>query len=115
MARKKAAGTMTKADAVRAALAEGLDTPEEGTAYIKEKFGLDVTKPQFSTYKSIGKKKAKGGAGKTRQAAPARSQALAVPARATNGDVSLAVEAIKTLVDQLGVDQVQRIAEVFRK
>ena len=31
-------------------------SPTEGTAFIKEKFGLDITPPQFSTCKSIAKK-----------------------------------------------------------
>ena len=49
MARTKADGKMTKADAVRAALAAGVDMPAEGSAHIKEKYGLVVTPQQFST------------------------------------------------------------------
>lgn len=38
MARKKADGKMKMTDAVKAAIADGVDNPTEGAAYIKEKF-----------------------------------------------------------------------------
>jgi len=105
---------MTKADAVRAAIADGADKPIDGAAYIKEKFGLDVTPQQFSTYKSLAKKKGgQEGHGK-RGRKPAAKPAAASSANGPK-DVVQALEAIKALVNQLGVDQVQRIAEIFRK
>jgi hypothetical protein len=113
MARKKADGKMTKADAVRAALAAGVDMPAEGSAHIKEKYGLDVTPQQFSTYKSIANKKAGKAPGRR-----GRKSGAAVAAKSsTNGPAGLAlqVEAIKSLVDQLGVEQVVSIAQLFRK
>lgn len=112
MARKK--GT-SKADAVRAAIAEGLDAPEEGTAFIKEKFGLDVSKPQFSSYKSQQKARAKKAGG---QATPKRRGVGNPKVTPTgNGPAGLAiqVEAIKTLVQDLGVEQVVSIARLFGK
>lgn len=119
MARKKEqaeeAGTeakMNKADAVRAAIADGMGSPEEGVAYILKKFGLEVTKPQFSTYKSLDKKR--GGKKTTRAPRAAASTPAAVP---SNGSIGVAgsVEAIKSLVDQLGADQVVSIARLFGK
>src|SRR3954465_7440146 len=61
MAKKKAGGQPTKADAVREALKEGVESPQDGVAYVREKFGLEITAQQYSTYKSIEKKKAAGG------------------------------------------------------
>lgn len=109
--------TITKAEAVRRALADGVDAPLDGVAYLKEKFGLNITGQQFSTYKSIEKKRSGGPTRKraARGEGARQSRALPVPAAGGRGDVVLAMEAIKTLVDEYGVDQVKRIAEVFRK
>ena len=63
MAKTKAAEGKTpikKTDAVRQALAEGVDNPTEAVAHIKKKFGLDITTQQFSTYKSNLKAKGAG-------------------------------------------------------
>jgi hypothetical protein len=102
--------TITKSDAVRRALADGVDSPSDGVAYIKSKFGLDITNQQFSTVKfQEGKKKA-GGKAPAKRGRPAASPS-------TNGvpNMALQIEAIKTLVDQLGVDQVVSIARLFAK
>jgi len=129
MARKKAdeaetgdAGTgekVTKADAVRAALAEGHDSPAEGVPYIKAKFGIDITAQHFSSYKSSEKAKAGKPAGRRGRKPPDASAEPTAVARATpaNGSVGVAgsVQAIKALVATLGVDQVKEIAEIFRK
>jgi hypothetical protein len=115
MARKKADGKMTKADAVRAAIADGKDMPAEGSSHIKEKYGLDVTPQQFSTYKSIANKKA--GKAPGRRGRKPGAVAASAAKSTTNGPVGLStqVEAIKTLVDTLGVEQVVSIAQLFRK
>lgn len=111
MARKKGGG-MTKAEAVRQTLAEGIDTPADGVAYVKEKHGLDITPQQFSTYKSIAKKKAGGTPAKRgrRAAAPAAAPTPSAPA-----GLATSVEAIKVLVEQYGVEQVVSIARLFGK
>jgi hypothetical protein len=115
MARKKADGKMTKADAVRAALTAGVDKPADGAAYVKEKFGLEVSPQQFSTYKSIANKKA--GKAPGRRGRRAAVTPMAVPSPVGSGPVGLAtsVEAIKVLVDTYGVEQVVSIARLFGK
>lgn len=115
---------VSKADAVRAALSEGADTPPEGIAFIKAKFGIDITPAHFSSYKSQEKarlaKKAAGGVparrGRAPKGAPA-TVAVVAPSPSSNGPAGLAiqVEAIKSLVDMLGVDQVVSIARLFGK
>ena len=109
------------ADAVRAALAEGLQKPAEGVPYIKEKFGLDVTNQQFSSYKSQENARQQEKAVETpsrEEARPASATPIAPVAGATGrgpAGLAVSVEAIKTLVDQLGVDQVVAIAKLFAR
>jgi hypothetical protein len=112
---------ISKADAVRAAMAEGNDTPEEGVAFISKRFGVEVTRQQFSSYKSQEKarQQKKGGQeenGQQGKRAVEAPVAEVVPApRNGTPDVAESIQAIKSLVDTLGVDQVKQIAEIFRK
>ncbi|HEX4611053.1 MAG TPA: hypothetical protein VH092_22875 [Urbifossiella sp.] len=115
---------VSKADAVRAALADGVDTPDEGVAYILKKFGIEMGKPMWSSYRSQEKarlaKKAAGGAPGRRGRTPRVDSApvgAPFPVPALNGSIGLAgsVGAIKELVDHLGVDQVVSIAKLFGK
>src|SRR3954469_26026547 len=105
MAKKKNGGP-TKADAVRQALKEGVESPQDGVAYVKEKFGLEITAQQFSTYKSIERKKANGSNGVGSRKAPARrSGRLPVPAPIT-GSISDDLTALKEMVKRYGADEV---------
>src|SRR4051794_15155379 len=102
MAKQKAEGKISKADAVREAIKEGVEKPQDGVSYVKEKHGLDITPQQFSTYKANDKKKA--GAPPARRG---RKPAAVTAARAsTNGTANMAaqMERIKALVDSLGVE-----------
>jgi hypothetical protein len=111
MAKKKDGGP-TKAHAVREALKDGIDTPQDGVAYVKEKFGLDITAQQFSTYKSIEKSNKKKKKGDESGPAPARrSQPLKVPATASN-PADLARQ-VKGLVQQYGAAAVSDMVAVF--
>lgn len=111
-------GSMTKTDAVRAALAEGIDQPEHAVKFIKDRFDIDMTRPQFSTNKSLIKKR-DGAAGGKKAGRPPKAAAASAPAPkpSVNGPSGLAVqvEAIKGLVDTLGVEQVVSIARLFAK
>lgn len=44
--------TITKAEAVRRAMAAGVDTPAEGAAYVKEHFGIEMDAKTFSLNRS---------------------------------------------------------------
>ena len=113
------AATVSKA-AVRPALAEGIDSPGDGVAFIKEKFGIEMGNQMWSSYKSQEK---------ARRARAARSDsprggrppltASTPPAPlgsspATVGGVADSLKAAETLVDRLGADEVIKIAETFR-
>jgi hypothetical protein len=79
--------------------------PEEGVAWIKEKFGIDFTRAQFSTYKSA--ERAKKGNGV--QAKPA---ALPRPA-SSNGSAADLARQVKVLVQQYGAGAVKEMVSVF--
>ncbi len=106
-------GKISKSDAVRQAIADGVDNPVDGIAYIKSKFGIDIGATHFSAVKSSDKKRAstpKGKPGrkpKTMNAAPKRSP------KGGEGELLAAMEAMKPLVDSLGVESVKRIAELL--
>ena len=55
----------TKARAMDAALAAGAVMPDDGVAYVKTHFGLEVSNKQFGTHKSLVKQKAEIDARKT--------------------------------------------------
>lgn len=107
MAKKKEeAGSMTKADAVRAAIAEGVTKPQDAVEWIKTKFDLDLTPAHFSSYKSQqakkevvissgGRKKESGGG------------------IVDNGSPVELARQVKQLVDKFGARNVQDMIGVF--
>jgi hypothetical protein len=103
---------MKKSDAMRAAIKEGIDKPQEASEYIKTKFGLDVTPQVFSSFKSISKKK-EGEA--SAEPKPAAISAPKVNGKhvATGGAVDLARQ-LKGLVTQYGADEVSGMLGVLR-
>lgn len=103
---------ISKANAVRAAVAEGMTTPEDGVAYIKTKFGMDVTKLMWSSYraqdKARQKKKAADG-----EAAPApKPRAVASSNGKASSPAELARE-VKALVEKFGATAVKEMTDVF--
>src|SRR5947208_3486632 len=50
-------GRITKSEAVRRALADGVDQPADGVAYIRDNFGLEIGPQHFSAVKATEKKK----------------------------------------------------------
>jgi hypothetical protein len=110
MARKKAECKMTKADAVRAALAAGVAMPAEGSAYVKEKYELDVTPQQFSTYKSIANKKA----GKAPGRRGRKPSAAAAPTNGrSGGNPADLARGVKQLIQQFGAAAVSDMLAVL--
>ena len=111
MAKKKEAeeaGTMSKADAVRAALAEGKTKPQDACAWIKEKFDIDITPQHFSSYKSQEVKKQEGGtSGGGRRAAEPAGQ------RVGSGNPVELAKQVRALVQQHGAAAVKGMVEVF--
>ncbi len=107
---------VSKAEAVRRTIKDGVVKPIEAVAYIKEKFGIDMSAAMFSSYKSSEAKKAGGGtAGPVgRPGRPAGRPALhARPVAANGSGPAEAAEAVKLLVDQYGPDEVKKLADLF--
>jgi hypothetical protein len=115
------APTISKAEAVRKALAAGMDGPPEGTAYLQREFGIEMTSQMWSSYKSQEKARAakhpEGMTGKPgRKPKAAIEGYLAPPPKSSasgDGDLLDAMEAMKPLVASLGKDQVKRIVDLL--
>jgi hypothetical protein len=110
MARKKTQDetTITKAEAVRRALADGKESPPVGVAYIKEQFGIDIAPQHFSTQKSQLKNRAGVKVKGKRGPKPA-------VAGGPEGEAGLleALEAIKPLVAAMGAEKVKRLVDLL--
>lgn len=107
--------TISKVEAVRRALEGGFESPDSGTDYIRDAFGIEVTKQHFSATKSQLKSKA----GAVPKAKPGRkpratSDFTAPPPPIEDGSELLdAMEAMKPLVASLGKEQVKRIVDLL--
>jgi len=102
MAKRRTDGGVSKMDAVRQALAEGKDKPQDGAAYIKEKFGIEIAPQMFSSYKGLLKKKGANGRRRGR-----RSNA------AGSGNPAELARQVKSLVAAYGAAAVSDMLAVF--
>ena len=127
---------ITKADAIRRTLAEGVTDAHAGVAHIKTHFGLDVSPGHFAASKS----KEKAPAGEPATAAPRRGRPpgktntvtvkvkrgrkpkaavegyLAPPPKSSaepTGDLLAQMEALKPLVESMGKDRAKRIIDLI--
>jgi hypothetical protein len=114
--------TMTKTQAARAAIADGVDSPTEAVAFIKKRFGIEMTPQHFSSIKFQQQKKSEeqpptGQRGRKVKATQAVEGYLAPPrkppAMGVEPDLLAAIEAMKPLVAALGSDKVKRIADLL--
>ena len=116
-------GGISKVEAVRRALAGGHELPEDGTDFIRRRFGIDVNRQHFSSTKSQLRKKERGETPASKAAGPAREKRkppvegyLAPPPKPRPGgepDVLLALESVKDLVETYGVDKIKRIVDLL--
>src|SRR5262245_60295201 len=94
----------SKADAVRRALAAGMEGPQEGTAWIRKEFGIEIAPQHFSATKSQIKKREGGGKpGRKPKGTPSQAVEgyLAPPpnlAPASGSELLDAMEVMKPLV-----------------
>ena len=113
---KAKAEKVTKADAVRAAIKDGLNDNTEIQSYAKDKFGLDVSTDQISTYKSLDKKRAQKSAGVQKAAAKTTGAPKVEQSGGVgngNGSPAALALAVKQLVAQHGAQAVADMAKVF--
>jgi hypothetical protein len=118
----KAESSISKAAAVRAALADGVDGLDDIAAYVKAKHGHDIPKSMISAYKSGQKKKQKDGAEDAPKGKPGRKPKATVegylappPKQPASGGTELldALETMKPLLASLGKDQLHRIVDLL--
>ena len=112
-------GTMSKADACRAALAAGIEDAEKAQAFTRSKFGVEIKATDFALYKS----KQKKAGGTTPKGKPGRKPKTPLvegyvappvkPKTAGEPDVLLALEGIKELMATYGADKVRRIVDLL--
>jgi hypothetical protein len=106
----KAESTISKAAAVRAALANGLDGLDDIAAYVKAKHGHDIPKPQISAYKA--QEKAKGR--KVDEPVPkAPKPKPAVHGGGGETDLITAMETMKPFIKEHGAERLKRIIDLL--
>lgn len=113
--------TVSKAEAVRQALAQGLDELDDITGFLKSQFGIEMPRQQISTYKAqlkarAAKKGSKATGKPGRKPKAAVEGYLAPPSRKPTqgeGDLLAAMEAMKPLVEALGADKVHRLVDLL--
>jgi len=98
--------SLTKADAIRAAIKAGIESPTEAEKYIRKRFGLEVSRTHFSASKSQMRKAENAGA-VDGYLAPPKIDAIG------DGDLLDALEKMKPLVASLGADKVKRIVDLL--
>ena len=104
---------ISKAGAARAALAEGIYVPKKASLYIKEKYGIDISPQQFSAEKS--RLKHRSGEADQHLTSQRHDSSRFATHRNLTGEVNLlnALEVMKPLIDQLGVEKVKRMVELL--
>jgi hypothetical protein len=111
-----------KVDAAKAALNEGIESPQLAVAYIAKRFGIELDPQHFSSIKSQLKKK-QGLAEPAAKRGPKPKDAAAVegypapppkPQPATGEpDLLAAMETMKPLIAALGAEKVKRIVDLL--
>ncbi len=92
---------MSKVDAVRAALAEGPESPEAATDFIRKRFGIEIGPQHFSATKSQLKRREGGGAPEGKRAPKGKRAPAATPVCPPALAVQAAVNSQPDLLDTL--------------
>lgn len=104
-----AVGNISKTEAIRRALAAGIESPKAVVVWVKEQFGLDVVPTVVSTTKSLLAKKA----GTSVHVASRRPTAVRPTAPVSGGgDTIQLVRSLKELVAQYGAAEVVKMTQV---
>jgi hypothetical protein len=112
--------SVSKAEAVRQALAAGKEMPEEGVAYLLDNFGIVMDRQTFSSNKAQEKARQAKKAEASAKSKPGRKpkaavegHAAPVPKHRGNGDVLETLEALKPLIASHGADRVKRLVDLL--
>ena len=108
--------TMTKAGAARAALANGIMVPRQASAYIKQKYDIDISPQQFSAEKSRLKLRSGGSipaSGSNSSGYSGENFSGQFSTFSGEADLLQALEIMKPLIHQLGADKVKRMVDLL--
>lgn len=103
---------ISKAEAVRRAVAKGYDKPAKGVKYILDEFGIEITPQTFSATKSQQRTREEKKAGPEGVTAQPMSTSSHGRTNGTSGSAELA-RAVKQLVQRYGAAEVKGMADVF--
>ncbi len=111
---------LSKSDAVRAALTEGVKSPGDAVAFIQKRFGIEMSRQHFSATKAQIKRREQEGAptgsirrGRTPEAAV---EGYLAPPKVTptgEGDLIDVLEKMKPLIAQYGAEKVKRLVDLL--
>lgn len=115
---------VSKAEAVRQALAAGMESPGDGVGFIKSNYGIDMEKQAFSSYKAQAKARdakhsdaePKGKPGRKPKAASVEGYLAPPPkprAVGEEGDLIASLETLKPLIASYGADKVKRLVDLL--
>jgi hypothetical protein len=111
---------VSKGEAARAALAEGVESPTEAAEFIKKKFGIEMSPQHFSSIKfqlkQRGGQAPTGKRGRRRKSAQPVESYLAPPPKLPapgGGDVLDSLEVLKPLIAEYGADRVKRMVDLL--
>src|ERR1700722_12248371 len=104
-AQNGAPAVKTKADAFRAAIAQGIVSPKAISEYVKTTYGMEMSAGMVSAYKSLEKNKSKKKAPNAPKAPKVKPAGHETGNGVTGNPSMLQLEAIKVLVKDLGAGQ----------
>lgn len=107
-----APGPVSKAQAVRDALAEGIEGLGEIEEFLRSRYGLEMSRPMISSYKSQAQARRSKVAKGPREAAGVRKPRKS-SGDAAEADLIEALEALKPLVAAVGAEKVKRLADLL--
>jgi hypothetical protein len=107
--------TISKSDAARAAIDQGIENPTKASEFVLKRYGIEMTPQHFSTVKSQYKKATENGpAPKGKPGRKPKAAGMVTNAIANGGgDMLDDLTAVKHLVKRLGVEQVRKIVGLF--
>lgn len=100
----------SKAEAVRMAVAQGVEKPGDIVDYAKKMFGVELTKQMASSYKAQAKARESRKSG--RPTVTQRSRGGSGGPVVENGLIA-DISVVKDLVKRLGAEQVKQIVDLF--
>jgi hypothetical protein len=110
----KPAETMSKAEAVRLALADGIEAPGEISEFVMARYGLELSKQMASSYKAQEKARDAKKSGEAPAAATRGPKPKAAASSGRDVDLLSALEALKPLIASQGAERLHRLIDVLK-